>query len=266
MNLAIPKQLLRSIGAIRLVDNTRYQFMKYKNRIDNEKFKSENPDIAIPPDYLLYESHNINYRYYINNGKRNANDLIKLFQKHIDLNNKNILDWGCGPSRIIRHFPILVPNAHVFGTDYNKDTIAWNKKHITNVSFFENEINPPTNFDDDFFHAIYGLSIFTHLSEENHTNWINELHRISKVGAVLIITTHGENYKVKLTKSDQKKYEANTLVVKGNTLEGHRTYAAYQPPQFMRQLFKDKFEVLEHIPGPKDVDYFDQDKWIIKKL
>ncbi|MEH6536332.1 MAG: class I SAM-dependent methyltransferase [Psychroserpens sp.] len=266
MGLAIPKQILRSIGAIRLLDNMRYQFMKYKNRIDNKNFKSENPNIAFPPDYLLYESHNINYRFYIDNGKQNARNLIELFQKYTDLEGKNILDWGCGPSRIIRHFPDLFPSTNVFGTDYNKNTIAWNKKHIKDVSFYENEINPPTNFDDDFFHAIYGLSIFTHLSEENHFNWINELHRISKVGAILILTTHGENYKIKLTKSDQVLYDANTLVVKGNTLEGHRTYVAYQPPQFMRQLFKDKFELLEHIPGPKDEDYLDQDKWVIKKI
>ncbi|MDG5492599.1 class I SAM-dependent methyltransferase [Psychroserpens sp. SPM9] len=266
MSLALPKQILRSIGAIRLLDNLRYRYMKYKNRLQNKRFKLEHPEIAIPPDYLLYESHNVNYSYYLTKGRQKAEELIKMFQKYTNLNDKNILDWGCGPSRVVRHFPELLPKSHIFGTDYNTDSISWNRKYIDGVRFFENEINPPTHFKDQFFDAIYGLSIFTHLSEENHHNWINELYRISKVGAVLILTTHGENYKVKLTKSDQKKYESDVLVVKGNTLEGHRTYAAYQPPQFMRQLFADKFEVLEHIPGPMDVGYFDQDKWIIKRI
>jgi len=266
MNIAVPKQILRSIGAIRLLDNSRYQFIKYKNRIDNKRFKLDNPDIAIPPDYLLYESHSINYRKYIDQGKITAQNLLELFQKYVDLDHKTILDWGCGPARIVRHLPKLLPNTKVYGTDYNKHSINWNTNNIDNVQFHNNEINPPTNFEDASFDAIYGLSIFTHLSEENHYNWVQELYRISKIGAILILTTHGENYKVKLTKPDQRKYEANKLVVKGNTLEGHRTYASYQPPQFMRRLFADKFEVLEHIPGPINANYMDQDKWIIKRI
>lgn len=266
MTLATLKQALRQIGGIRLLDNTRYQFMKIKNRIDNKKFRVEHPEFAMPPDYLLYESHNVNYRSYFTNGKRKAIELLNLFQKYTDLNDKVILDWGCGPARIVRHLPDLLPDAQVYGTDYNKSSIAWNKAYIKGVSFFDNEVNPPTRFENEVFDAIYGISIFTHLSEENHYNWINELHRIAKKGAVVILTSHGEFYKSKLIKSDQKKFEAHQLVVKGNTLEGHRTYAAYQPARFMRQLFEGKFEVLEHIPWPIDMDYLDQDKWIVKKI
>jgi hypothetical protein len=29
------------------------------------------------------------------------------FKKHIELQNLAILDWGCGPGRIIRHFKVL---------------------------------------------------------------------------------------------------------------------------------------------------------------
>ncbi len=266
MNIAIPKQIVRRLGAIRLLDNIRYRYMRYKNRIDNKRYKLEHPEIALPPDYLLYESHKMNYRFYINNGRKNAVDLIKLFGKYVDLDHKVILDWGCGPSRIVRHLPELLSASRVYGTDYNEASIKWNKAHIEGVRFYHNEVNPPTHFENGFFDAIYGLSIFTHLSEENHYNWINELHRISKKGAIIIITTHGEYYKTKLTKSDQKLFGENKLVVKGNTLEGHRTFAAFHPPSFMRKLFDGKFEVLEHIPWPLDMHYMDQDKWILKKI
>ncbi|MDO6597580.1 class I SAM-dependent methyltransferase [Oceanihabitans sp. 2_MG-2023] len=266
MEKASLKRLLRNIGVIRVSDNFRYQIMKIRNKKENNSFLKDNPSIKLPPDYLLYESHLLNYREYIKNGIADAQKLKNIFEKHIDLKGKKILDWGCGPARILRHFPDLLPEAQFYGTDYNEKSIAWNKRNIENVQFQKNLINPPTGFKENTFDAIYGLSIFTHLSEENHTKWIDELYRISNKNAVLIITTHGEAFKEKLIQKDQLKFEANQLVIQANTLEGHRTFAAYHPPILMRKMFKSKFEILEHILGEKEDWGISQDTWVIKKL
>ena len=266
MNKASLKNILRSIGIIRISDNFRYQLMRIRNKDDNKKFLNENPNIAIPPDYLLYEAHQLKYRSYINNGLANAKYIKGLLEKYIDFNNKKVLDWGCGPARIIRHFPNLLQNTKFYASDYNKRSILWNQNNIDNITFSTNGIFPPTCFEDDFFDVIYGLSILTHLSAENHFKWINELYRISKENAVLLLTTHGEAYKEKLIKKDQLKFESNQLVIEGNTLEGHRTFAAYHPPKRIKSMFEDKFKVLEHIPGKKESWGTSQDQWILEKL
>lgn len=266
MDKASVKELLRNLGIIKIVDNLRYLIVKFKNKAKNSKFIKENPTVKLPPDYLLYESHLLNYQEYIKNGIIDAKNLKQLLEKHINLNNKKVLDWGCGPARVIRHFPDLLPNTQFFGTDYNKKSISWNKENIQNVQFHNNAINPPTDFKENTFDAIYGLSIFTHLSEENHNNWINELYRIANKNAILIITTHGEAFKERLVKKDQLKFEANQLVVEANTLEGHRTYAAYHPPKWMKKQFQEKFEIVEHIKGNKENWGISQDTWVIKKV
>ena len=265
MSKALFKRILRRFGIIKLSDNIRFNIMRIRNKKDNVRFKKENPNIPIPPDYLLYEAHQLKYRSYFVNGLSNAKALKKLFEKYINLDNKKVLDWGCGPARIVRHFPGLLPKTEFYGTDYNDQTILWNKEHIKNVLFFNNKINPPTNFENNLFDGIYGLSIFTHLSEENHINWINELSRIANKNAILILTTHGDSFKEKLLKNDQFKFNSNILVVQGNTLEGHRTFAAFHPPNLMRKLFEEKFKVLEHLPGQKESWGISQDKWILKK-
>ena len=81
-----------------------------------------------------------------------------------------------------------------------------------------------------------------------------------------MLTTHGEAYKEKLIKKDQLKFESNQLVIEGNTLEGHRTFAAYHPPKKIKSMFEEKFQVLEHIPGKKESWGASQDQWILKKL
>lgn len=203
MNKPFFKAILRRFGIIKLSDTTRFQIMKLKNRKGNLKFVREHPNVPIPPDYILYEAHKLNYESYISNGLKNAKELVLLFEKYTDLSNKKLLDWGCGPARIIRHLSELLPNTSLFGIDYNPKSIAWNKANFSKIFFDVNAINPPTSFEDGFFDAIYGLSIFTHLSEENHFIWISELYRISSPGAILILTTHGQAYREKLLPADK---------------------------------------------------------------
>jgi predicted SAM-dependent methyltransferase len=119
-------------------------------------------------------------------------------------------------------------------------------------------------YESDFFDVIYATSVFTHLSEEMHFAWIEELLRILKKQGIILITTHGDNCKSKLTSKEKKSFEEGKLVIRGNVNEGHRTFAAYQPAQFMRKLFSD-FEILDHVTRESEGNYFPQDVWIAKK-
>ena len=84
----------------------------------------------------------MNYDKYYTESIEAANWLISHFKRHVNLENAAILDWGCGPGRIIRHLPdILGNNCSYFGTDYNAESIAWCSKNIQNVAFNHNQLN-----------------------------------------------------------------------------------------------------------------------------
>ena len=90
----------------------------------NKIFKLENPQVKLPPDYLIYESFQLDYKKYFTDSKDTTQWLTDHLKKHIDLKGKRILDWGCGPGRIIRHLPAVIGNGcEFFGTDYNKNSI-----------------------------------------------------------------------------------------------------------------------------------------------
>jgi len=228
-------------------------------------FKEKNPSVILPPDYMIYESFQMNYNNYYNDSLDTAKWLIGSFEKHIELKNVKILEWGCGPARIIRHLPNLLDiSCEIFGTDYNHQTIDWCQKNIPKVHFTKNNLQPPLKFNNDFFDIIYATSVFTHLSEEMHYAWFEELKRICKQKGIIFLTTHGVNCKPKLTDEELKLFEAGKLVVRGNVKEGHRTFAAYQPPEFMRELFSD-VEILEHVTREPEGNYIPQDVWIVRK-
>jgi ubiquinone/menaquinone biosynthesis C-methylase UbiE len=258
--------LLRNIGLIYLTDWVRYYIQKFKNRKINKNFRLKNPEVLLPPDYLIYESFQINYEKYYNESLETAKWLTNHFEKHITLKNKRILDWGCGPGRIIRHLPNIIGNGcEFYGTDYNKKSIDWCSKNLTGINFNNNNLNALLSYEDNFMDVIYGISIFTHLSEQLHYDWYNELHRILKPNGIMFLTTQGNNYKVKLTKSELNKFIDNQLIVRGKVKEGHRTFSAFHPQGFMIKLFSNA-EILEHIEiKPEKGKWLPQDIWIIKK-
>ncbi|MEO7315769.1 MAG: class I SAM-dependent methyltransferase [Ginsengibacter sp.] len=247
-------------------DWVRYYVQKINNHKINSDFKLNNPDVKLPPDYLVYESFQINYEKYYTESIETAKWLANHFQKHIDLNNKRILDWGCGPGRIIRHLPTVIGHGCTYyGTDYNEKSIDWCRENLIDIQFNKNSLTAHLPYDDHFMDVIYGISIFTHLSEQLHYNWFQELYRVLKPNGIMFLTTHGDNYKVKLTDLELKKYNNNQLIVRGNVKEGHRTFSAFHPQGFMHKLFTE-VEILEHIEtNPGKEKWLPQDIWIIKK-
>jgi ubiquinone/menaquinone biosynthesis C-methylase UbiE len=259
-------KLLRTFGLLHLTDWIRYHIEKRKNRKDNALFKANNPNVILPPDYLMYESFQMNYKKYYIDSVETANSLVSYFKKHTELKHKKILDWGCGPGRVIRHLPKIIGNdCEYYGTDYNKKTIDWCQRHLKEVIFNLNTLDAKLPYSDNYFDVIYGISIFTHLSEQLHYDWFNELIRILKPNGILYLTMQGDNFKIKLTDNELSDYNQDKLIVRGKVKEGHRTFSAFHPKGFMKQLFKD-VSILEHIEIPfKKGQNPPQDIWIIRK-
>ena len=259
--------LLRKLGMIYFTDRIRFYIQKFKNKKENREFKSNNPDVTLPPDYLIYESFQINYRKYYTESFETAKKLTGHFKKHINLKEKRILDWGCGPGRIIQHLPTVIGNGcEYFGTDYNKRSIDWCSQNLPDIEFNNNTLEAKLPYSDNFFDVICGISIFTHLSEQLHFDWYNELFRILKPSGIMYLTTQGDNFKVKLTKNELNKYKDNKLIVRGKVKEGHRTFSAFHPKDFMKKLF-DNAKILEHIESkPEKGKWLPQDIWIIRKI
>jgi ubiquinone/menaquinone biosynthesis C-methylase UbiE len=255
---------LRDYKLLFLSDKMRFFLIKFKNKKNNHLFKKNNPNIILPPDYLMYESFRLDYKRYFEGGKNTANWLKEIFGKHKNLENLKILDWGCGPARVIRHFPNILNNSVFFGTDYNENSIIWNKKNIKNINFNLNSLEAKLPYENNFFDVIYGISIFTHLSEEKHLEWKKELYRILKPEGILLLTLQGDAFKSILTEEENKIYDNGDIIVRGKVKEGHRTFSAFHPKNYVNNLFYD-MKILEHIESKNNNGNLEQDVWVFQK-
>lgn len=265
MNRGNISSLLRKARLLHMTDFVRYRIHKAKNKSKNRNYRESNPTIQFPPDYLLYESFAIDYSAYFDGGKESAYDLFQYISKYKSDKEMNILDWGCGPGRIIRHMPDnFDKSCKFYGTDYNERSIKWCTQNIPEISFSLNNLSPPLNFESSLFHIVYGISIFTHLSKDMHYAWIKELHRVLNRGGIILLTTAGKAFRSKLTQKEKSRFENGELIIRSKVKEGHRTFAAFHPAVFMQDLFSG-FKILEHIERNPFKNFLPQDIWIVQK-
>jgi len=132
----ILKKLFRLLYLMFFYDRLIYYYSFLKNYKSNKNFRFKNPSLKLPPNYIIFESFGLNCYEFYNGGKETAQWLVTLFEEFISLKKLNILEWGCGPGRIIRHFPELTNSeCNYFATDYNPKSISWCKKKLKILIF-----------------------------------------------------------------------------------------------------------------------------------
>ncbi|MHB9030792.1 MAG: class I SAM-dependent methyltransferase [Candidatus Latescibacterota bacterium] len=256
--------ILRLLRLLEVADRLKFTLSAFSYRRANRQFREKNPALALPPPFMLYESFGkLDYTSYYCGGRESAEYIISVIGRHISLREARICEWGCGPARLLRHFPELLPgnSPALFGTDYNRRTIAWCQRNIPGIDFRENRLMPPLDFPDDFFDAIYCISVFTHLSSGVQDAWLRECLRVVKPGGIFLLTVHGDACRGALTEPEEGAYSLSGCVIRGAVTEGKRTYTAYNSPKYMREVFLNGLIVEEHIPGENRA----QDIWIVRK-
>ncbi len=144
------------------------------------------PDISIQSRWVGSANENAldeAYRFYVN-----VKSSCKALGMPLHRNSK-VLDFGVGWGRILRFFLKDVDDGNLFGVDIDPDILKVCEQ--TGMPGMLSKIDPsgPTNFDTESFDIIYAYSVFSHLPEATHLEWIKEFAKILKPGGVFIATT-----------------------------------------------------------------------------
>lgn len=259
--------IVRKLKLLPLAECIRFFVVSLKNRSDNRLFLSKNDSFIAPPLWLAYDAYgHTNWKSYYESGFVHANFFSELILRNTHSNTLKVLDWGCGPGRLIRHMPKLLGsrNPLIYGCDYNHKTIDWCRSTLKTIHFEKNQLTPPLPFETQLFDVVYGLSVFTHLSEAMHFEWIQELKRILKPGGILILTTHGDIYRDKLLNHEKIVYDSHNLVAREGVKEGKRCYTTFHPPQFIKEKLFKEWTILEHITNAISHN-ISQDVWVLRR-
>jgi SAM-dependent methyltransferase len=154
----------------------------------------------------------------------------------------SILDFGCGCGRVTRYF--RDHEGAVVGSDVNREAVAWCRANLPFGTFEMNGLAPPLVFGDESFDLVYALSVFTHLTADLQIAWRDELRRVLRPGARLLVTTHGRSYLSRLDDDERSRFERGELVVRWGEVAGSNLCSAYHPEPYLRDVFANGFTFL----------------------
>ena len=261
------KNIFYSTGNARLLDRIIFNWSKLKYSFANNRYKTKNPGIPLPPAYFLYETYMPDYERYMDDGRVAAQEIIDWTIRYIPGSPVMIMEWGCGVARIVRHLPaILQERAGISACDINEKMINWDRENIQGIEFSRINLFPPTMYTPGQFNIVYAISVFTHIDGREHMSWIMEMHRILMQGGIFLFTTHGKNFYHQLAGNELKLLADEGYFTRSYPDKGHRMMTTYNEADHFRTMVSACFEVLEFHDGQVDHEKTGgQDLWIIRK-
>ena len=163
----------------------------------------------------------------------------------------DVLDFGCGSARTLMWLRQRHASPRWHGTDVDAEAIEWCREHLPWGSFGVNGPLPPLRYQDGSFDLIYGISVFTHLSEEYQRAWLPELSRVLAPEGLLILSFYNESVWRSLGLAGEVE-KSGFLFMTSAKLKGVQPewyHTAFQTPSRMRELVSGHFALVKIIPS-----------------
>lgn len=126
---------------------------------------------------------------YLEVGRRSARSIHTALHRAGVRNDAEVLDFGCGSARTLRHLRGKRWGLH--GCDIDAEAVRWAAEAFPEIDLRATGTNPPLPWSDSSFDAVWAVSVFTHFDETSQTVWLAELARLLRGGGVLLISTMG---------------------------------------------------------------------------
>jgi SAM-dependent methyltransferase len=103
-----------------------------------------------------------------------------------------VMDFGCGCGRVARALPQYIA-CDLTGCDLTEAAVEWCRRNLEGHFMVSSE-SPPLPLPGERFDVLYAVSVLTHLDEAYQDAWLAEWKRITKPGAVVLVTYRGEGF------------------------------------------------------------------------
>lgn len=172
-------------------------YLRASSRVEPQPAPSTIPDaLPYPPLELANRVGSLQdaaepLKFYDELGRRAYEEIVNRLPPDWTFTGKRVLDFGCGAGRTLRHFLREASEAEVWGCDIDAPSIDWLSENLCPpFHVCRNGPEPPLGRPDASFDLIWGISVFTHLTD-SWSRWLVELHRVLAADGLLYLTFMG---------------------------------------------------------------------------
>lgn len=162
-------------------------------------------------------------------------------------NVKDILDFGCGCGRVLRHWQGH-PDKRLYGSDMNDDLVKEAQRCVPFAKISKNSLVGRVAFADRSFDLVYAFSVLTHLDLEEQNAWLQELRRVLRPGGVLLLSLHGAAYRERLSETELAAFNAGEPAVRRSQYAGGNLCSSFHPESYVRKSMTEGFRLVDVVP------------------
>lgn len=146
-------------------------------------------------------------------------DFVRFLRKEkgIHINNKNILDLGCGNAKNSHYIAEQGLNNKITGIEISETALSYAEKLVADGNFIKQSIGIPLNFPDANFDIILDVTSSNSLNENERAIYLKEIERLLKPGGYFFLRTlckDGDKNAQNLLKTNPGK-EYDTYIMPG---------------------------------------------------
>ena len=104
----------------------------------------------------------------------------------------DILDFGCGSGRVMRHLAGRVEDGRLTGVDIDQGAVTWLRSALAGADVRVTGGLPPLPFEDGAFDLVLGYSVFSHLDRRYQDAWLAE-SAASRAGCDIVVDRERTN-------------------------------------------------------------------------
>ena len=140
---------------------------------------------------------------------------------------KVAMDFGCGWGRITRFFIKDFQKDKLFGVDPLREVIEASRATNPWATFEEIDLHPPINLPSSSVDLIFAFSVFSHLTEDVHLEWIKEFARLLRPRGTLVVTTRERDFILECAKLRDDEPDSNDPLQNYATMGAPRRLLGY---------------------------------------
>jgi SAM-dependent methyltransferase len=181
-------------------------------------------------------------------GAENRQRILSFLPQDWSFEGRRVLDFGGGSGRVIRHFVEESQTGEFWCCDIDPASVEWAQANLSPpFHFLRNAEWPPLDQPDATFDLIYGISVFTHLTD-SWSAWLLELHRLLREGGFLILSFLGEGIYEQIAREryDDERVGANQIEIAKPWPDGGPS--VMHSPWWLRAHWGRAFEIVDLVP------------------
>lgn len=125
-------------------------------------------------------------------GKLFGRDIIKFLQRHVPLDGRTILDFGCGPGFVLEELLRTCNNVRVMGVDFSRESVLTAESRLRGLGGFGQVVSAetvPVSLPDQCCDIILMIEVIEHLDDETLQKTLQEASRLLRPGGYFLVTT-----------------------------------------------------------------------------